>query len=126
MGDSRKGVIESKLQQKPLESKKAIYALFASISVLLVFVGSALLILKHAEVAREIVELATTSIMAFMALAVTLITGQSAFDWKAVSALQHMDVDSDAHESIQSNQPIGEVDISHVRSPKDFLRDSPF
>jgi hypothetical protein len=59
-------------------------------------------------------------------LAMTLITGQAAFDWKAVSALQHMDVDDDNRETIESNQPIEELDISHGRSPKDFLRDSAF
>ena len=66
------------------------------------------MILSHAEVAREIVELATTSIMAFMALAVTIITGQAAFDWKAVSALQHISDD----QKIDSNAQAPEVEVN--------------
>jgi len=108
MGQSRSSVIKEKLEQKPLGSKKALYAACASIAVLVVFIGSALLILSHAEVAREIVELATTSIMAFMALAVTIITGQAAFDWKAVSALQHISDD----QKIDSNAQAPEVEVN--------------
>ena len=88
-----RSVIEKKLDQPASKSKKALYAGMAGLGVVIVFLLSAVLILKHAEVSKEIVELATTSIMAFMALAVTLITGQSAFDWKAVSALQHLSED---------------------------------
>ena len=119
-------LIANKLAQPASTSKKALYAGLAGLGVIVVYVSTVFLIHDHAEASKEIVEVANTAVMAFMALAMTLITGQAAFDWKAVSALQHMDVDSDAHESIQSNQPIEEVDISHVRSPKDFLRDSPF
>jgi predicted tellurium resistance membrane protein TerC len=117
-------LIAKKLDQPASKSKKALYAGLAGLGVVIVFLFSAFLILKHSEVSREIVELATTAIMAFMALAVTLITGQSAFDWKAVSALQHMD--EDVHETVSSNQPVNQLDISHERSPKDFLRDFPF
>ena len=121
-----RSVIEEKLTQKPLDSKKAIYALIASVSVLVVFGISAFLILSHSEQAKEIVELANLVVLFFGTLVTTLITGTAVMDWKAVSALQHMDVDSKESEDIQSNQPIGEVDISHGRSPKDFLRDSSF
>ena len=121
-----RSVIEEKLTQKPLDSKKAIYALIASVSVLVVFGISAFLILSHSEQAKEIVELANLVVLFFGTLVTTLITGTAVMDWKAVSALQHMDVDSKESEGIQSNQPIGEVDISHGRSPKDFLRDSSF
>jgi len=124
MGNSRASLIEKKLGQPASKSKKALYAGFAGIGVIVVFLLAAFLILKHSEVSREIVELSTTAIMAFMALAITLITGQSAFDWKAVSALQHLDEDS--HETVESNQPVDELSISHGRSPKDFLRDTPF
>jgi len=126
MGNSRTSLVEKKLDQPASKSKKALYAGMAGLGIVIVFLSACFLILKHSEVSKEIVELSTTSIMGFMALAVTLITGQAAFDWRAVSALQHMDEDTDNHETIQSNQPIGEVDISHGRSPKDFLGDSSF
>lgn len=119
-------LIEKKLDQPASKSKKALYAGAAGFGITIVFLSACILILKHAEVSKEIVELSTTAIMGFMALAITLITGQAAFDWKAVSALQHMDVDIENRDVIQSNQPIGEVDISHGRSPKDFLGDSSF
>ena len=99
MKNSKTSLIESKLQQKPLESKKAIYALLASCCVLAVFVGSAFLILQHAEAAKDIVELASLTIMFFGAVASTLITGTAVMDWKAMSAIQHLSVD----EKIDSN-----------------------
>lgn len=92
-------VIESKLSQKPLESKKAIYALLAGSCVLLVFAVSATLIVLHAEASKDIVELANLVVLFFGATATTLITGQAAMDWKAVSALQHLSED----EKIDSN-----------------------
>jgi hypothetical protein len=101
-------LIEKKLDQPASKSKKALYAGLAGFGVVVVFIFAAFLILKHAEVSKEIVELATTSIMAFMALAVTLITGQSAFDWKAISALQHIDVD----QKVVSNAEAPEVQIN--------------
>lgn len=120
------GLIEDKLAQPAASSKKALYAGLAGLGVIVVYASTVFLIHDHAEASKEIVEVANTAVMAFMALAMTLITGQAAFDWKAVSALQHMDVDHDNRETIESNQPIGEVDISPDRSPKDFLRDSAF
>lgn len=102
MGNSRSSVIKSKLEQKPLESKKCIYALFGSSCVLLVFIGSAFLILTHAEVAKDIVELANLVVMFFGAVVTTLITGTAVMDWKAVSALQHIDED----QKIESNQEL--------------------
>jgi hypothetical protein len=117
-------VVANKLTQKPLESKKAIYALLASGSVLLVFAISAYLILSHAEQAKEIVELANLVVLFFGAMVTTLITGQAAMDWKAISALQH--IDESSSETIRSNQPINELNVSHGRSPKDFLDESPF
>ena len=114
MGNSRSSVIKEKLEQPAIGSKKALYAACASIAVLVVFIGSALLILSHAEVAKDIVELATTSIMAFMALAVTIITGQAAFDWRAVSALQHISDD----EKINSNEQAPEEQINNFKIPK--------
>jgi len=101
-------VIENKLTQKPLESKKAIYALIAAGSVLLVFGVSAFLILSHSEQAKEIVELANLVVLFFGALVTTLITGQACIDWKAVSALQHIDVD----QKVDSNAQAPEVQIN--------------
>jgi len=117
-------LIEKKLDQPATKSKKALYAGAAGLGVVIVFLLAAFLILKHAEVAREIVELATTSIMAFMALAVTLITGQSCFDWKAVSALQNISVDEDKDQHIESNQALPEAMSEtnvYRRDPKDYL-----
>jgi len=122
MEPSRSSVVKNKLEQKPLGSKKAIYAIFASVSVLIVFIGSAFLILTHAEVAKDIVELANLVVLFFGAITTTLITGQAAMDWKAISALQHMDQDS--NERIESNQALPEYE-SHTtelrRDPKDYL-----
>jgi len=101
-------VIENKLTQKPFESKKAIYALIAAISVLLVFGISAFLILSHSEQAKEIVELANLVVLFFGALVTTLITGQACIDWKAVSALQHIDID----QKVDSNAQAPEVQIN--------------
>jgi len=115
-------VITSKLEQKPLESKKCLYALYASVSVLLVFIGSAFLILSHAEQAKEIVELANLVVLFFGAMATTLITGQAAMDWKAISALQH--IDQDSSEKIESNQELPQYQVNTTelrRDPKDYL-----
>jgi hypothetical protein len=101
-------IIERKLTQKPLESKKAVYALIAAGSVLLVFGISAFLILSHSEQAKEIVELANLVVLFFGALVTTLITGQACLDWKAVSALQHLDVD----QKVDSNAEAPEVQIN--------------
>ena len=113
-------LIEKKLDQPASKSKKALYAGLAGIGVVVVFIFAAFLILKHAEVSKEIVELATTSIMAFMALAVTLITGQSAFDWKAISALQHLDVD----QKVDSNAEAPEVQINARSYKSKYYDDS--
>jgi hypothetical protein len=113
-------VVSDKLTQKPLESKKAIYALIAGVCVLVVFGVSAFLILSHAEQAKEIVELANLVVLFFGAMVTTLITGQACMDWKAMSALQHIDQD----EKISSNQPLPQVDIKTTeirRDPKDYL-----
>jgi membrane protein YdbS with pleckstrin-like domain len=116
-----RAVIEKKLDQKPLDSKKAVYALIASTSVLIVFAVSAFLILSHAEQAKEIVELANLVVLFFGALITTLITGQAAMDWKAMSALQHIDVDEEKHLNIKSNQALApEINILR-RDPKDYL-----
>ena len=93
-------LIEKKLSQRPLDSKKAIYALCGGLCVLLVFIGSAILILEHAEASHDIVSLASLTIMFFGAVVTTLITGQAAMDWKAMSAIQSVS------ESIDSNQPV--------------------
>jgi len=122
MEPSRSSVVKNKLEQKPLGSKKAIYAIFASVSVLIVFIGSAFLILTHAEVAKDIVELANLVVLFFGAITTTLITGQAAMDWKAISALQHMDQDS--NERIESNQALPEYESNTTelrRDPKDYL-----
>lgn len=103
-----RSVIEDKLTQKPLESKKAIYALIAAGSVLLVFGISAFLILSHSEQAKEIVELANLVVLFFGALVTTLITGQACLDWKAVSALQHLDVD----QKVDSNAQAPEIQVN--------------
>jgi membrane protein YdbS with pleckstrin-like domain len=113
--------IQSKLKQKPLDSKKALYALVAGACVLMVFGISAILILAHAEQAKEITELANLVVMFFAAICTTLITGQAVTDFKCVSALQHIDEDTDSDEHIESNQPLApEVNICR-RDPKDYL-----
>ena len=111
---SRVKTIEDKLNQKPLESKKALYALAASACVLVVFSISAFLILTHSEQAKEIVELANLVVLFFGAIATTLLTGQAAMDWKAMSALQHIDED----EKIDSNAeaPEQETNLKIVKS----------
>jgi len=119
-------VIEKKLDQRPLDSKKAVYALCGACCVLFVFIGSSLLILTHAEASKDIVELASLTIMFFGAIITTLITGQAAMDWKAVSALQH--ISEDRSERIESNQPLApEINILR-KDPKDYLlhRDQSF
>jgi hypothetical protein len=114
MGNTRASIVESKLTAKPLESKKAIYALIAAGSVLVVFGVSAFLILSHSEQAKEIVELANLVVLFFGALVTTLITGQAAMDWKAMSALQHIDED----EKIDSNAEAPEVEVKNIRLPR--------
>lgn len=120
MKNSKTSIIESKLQQRPLDSKKAIYGLIAGACVLVVFATSAFLIFSHAEVAKDITELANLVVMFFAAIATTLITGQAVVDFKGMSVLQHIDEDSneEREENIQSNQPIGEVDIGRVHKPR--------
>jgi nitrate reductase gamma subunit len=108
MAITRASLIKQKLSQPASKSKKALYAGVAAIGVVLVFVSTVLLIHEHAEESKEIVEVSNTAIMAFMALAMTLITGQSCFDWKAVSALQNIDED----ESIDSNAEAPEVEVN--------------
>lgn len=108
MGNTRASIVESKLTAKPLESKKAIYALIAASSVLVVFGVSAFLILSHSEQAKEIVELANLVVLFFGALVTTLITGQACMDWKAMSALQHIDED----EKIDSNAEAPDVEVN--------------
>ena len=107
-------LIEKKLNQSPLESKKGIYALIAASSVLLVFSISAYLILAHSEQAKEIVELANLVVLFFGALVTTLITGQAAMDWKAMSVLQQTDID----EKVDSNEEAPAVQVNSLRVPK--------
>ena len=127
MATSRASVIEKKLDQKASDSKKALYASLAGICILVVFGVSSYLILAHSEVAKDIVELANLVVMAFMALAVTIITGQAAFDWKAVSALQRISMDEQERKEqvIESNQALPQVmgtEINNIRrDPKDYL-----
>lgn len=122
MGSTRASLIQQKLEQKPLDSKKAIYGLWAALAVVVVFAVSAVLIVLHSEAAKEIVELANLVVMFFGAVAMTLITGQACMDWKATSVLGHLDKD----ETIESNQPLPEVEANTTilpmrRDPKDYL-----
>lgn len=117
---NKEQAILSKLTQRPLDSKKCVYAIYGSVCVLLVFSISAFLILSHAEAAKEIVELANLVTMFFGAVVTTLITGTAVMDWKATSALQHIDED----QNIESNQalPESETHITELRrDPKDYL-----
>ena len=118
-----RSVIEDKLTQKPLDSKKCVYAIFGSACVLIVFAISAYLILSHAEAAKEIVELANLVVMFFGAVVTTLITGTAVMDWKATSALQH--IDEDKQIKIDSNQELPDAMDFHTtnfrRDPKDYL-----
>ena len=118
---SKASVIESKLTQRPLESKKAIYSLVAGICVLIVFGVSAVLIIIHAEAAKEIVELANLVVIFFATIATTLVTGTAVMDWKAASVLQHLNVDENRDQHIESNQALApEINILR-RDPKDYL-----
>jgi len=117
MGNSRSSVIKEKLEQKPLDSKKCVYAIFGSACVLIVFATSAFLILSHSEQAKEIVELANLVVMFFGAVVTTLITGTAVMDWKAISAIQHVDDD----EKIDSNEEAPEVEVNQrVVKPRYF------
>lgn len=142
--DSSQSLIAKKLTQGPAESKKAIYAMVGGLTVLFILVSSLTAIHLHPEIAKEIVELVNTAILFYAAVITMLITGQAAFDWKAVTALQHLDEtqsvqsNRDASLNVQSNQPLNnfnfsestpspEVFVSGRRSPKDFLgRDNSF
>jgi hypothetical protein len=116
---SRTSPIVDKLTQKPLDSKKAIYALIAAVSVLLVFVTSAILILLHADVARDIVELANIVVVFFGAIATTLLTGQAVTDWKCVTALQSITEDT--------NEEAPEEEVNdRIYKPKYFDDDRVF
>jgi hypothetical protein len=117
MGNSRSSVIKEKLEQKPLDSKKCLYAIFGSSCVLVVFATSAFLILSHSEQAKEIVELANLVVMFFGAVVTTLITGTAVMDWKGMSVLQHIDED----EKIDSNAEAPEVEVNQrVVKPRYF------
>jgi len=117
MGNSRSSVIKEKLEQKPLDSKKCLYAIFGSACVLVVFATSAFLILSHSEQAKEIVELANLVVMFFGAVVTTLITGTAVMDWKGMSVLQHIDED----EKIDSNAEAPEVEVNQrVVKPRYF------
>ena len=109
-------LIEKKLTQKPLESKKAVYALIAAGSVLLVFGISAGLILFHAEQAKEITELANLVVMFFAAITTTILTGQAVVDFKGMSVLQHIDED----QKIDSNEEAPEVQVNRYPKPRYF------
>jgi len=111
---SRSDLIKNKLIQPASKSKKALYAGIAAIGVVFVFISTVFLIHKHADVSKEIVEVSNTAIMAFMALAMTLISGQACFDWKAVSALQNIEED----EHIDSNEEAPEEEVNNFRTPK--------
>ena len=114
---NKEQVILSKLSQKPLDSKKCVYAIYGSVCVLLVFAISAFLILHHAEAAKEIVELANLVTMFFGAVVTTLITGTAVMDWKATSALQHIDEDR----KIDSNEQAPAIQINErVIKPRYF------
>jgi len=140
----RQDAVHSKLTEKPLDSKKAIYAFWGGACVMGVFGGAAYLILHHAEASHEIVELASLTIMFFGAMITTLLTGVAAMDWKCISALQHMDETEDRHfaemhqNEVESDQPIENLNVNDTpeseesaqetevivtgrRSPKDFL-----
>jgi len=91
--NTKLSLVSEKLTQKPLETKKGVYALCGGGAVMFAFLLSVIMVHFHPDVAKEICELSNTAIMGFLALAVTIITGQSAFDFKAVSALQHLSED---------------------------------
>lgn len=120
MDNSRSSVIKDKLKQRPLDSKKAIYAMAGAVCVLLVFGVSSGLILFHAEQAKEITELANLVVMFFAAITTTILTGQAVVDFKGMSVLQHLDED----QNIDSNQELPDS-VTHItelrRDPKDYL-----
>jgi heme/copper-type cytochrome/quinol oxidase subunit 2 len=118
--NSKQSIIEDKLKQRPIDSKKAIYALIGAACVLLVFGISAGLILFHAEQAKEITELANLVIMFFAAITTTILTGQAVVDFKGMSVLQHLDED----QRIESNQALPQYQVNTTelrRDPKDYL-----
>jgi len=121
--NSKQSIIEDKLKQRPLDSKKAIYAMAGALCVLLVFGISAGLILFHAEQAKEITELANLVVMFFAAITTTILTGQAVVDFKGMSVLQH--IDEDKQMKIDSNQELPDAMDFHTtelrRDPKDYL-----
>lgn len=108
LNNSKQSIIENKLKQHPLDSKKAIYAMAGAGCVLLVFGISAGLILFHSEQAKEITELANLVVMFFAAITTTILTGQAVVDFKGMSVLQHIDVD----QKVDSNAQAPEVQIN--------------
>jgi hypothetical protein len=138
--ESSQSLIAKKLTQGPAESKKAIYAMVGGLTVLFILISSLMAIHLHPEIAKEIVELVNTAILFYAAVITMLITGQAAFDWKAVTALQHLDetqsVQSthDQSVAVESNQPIQNLNLSSNpvqenyvpgrRSPKDFFNNA--
>ena len=55
-------------------------------------------------------------VMFFGATVATLITGQACMDWKAMSALQHIDED----QKIDSNEEAPEVQVNRYPKPRYF------
>jgi peptidoglycan/LPS O-acetylase OafA/YrhL len=108
MASPRHDIIAGQLTQKPLDSKKAIYALVASGCVLLIFAVSSFLISSKTEASHDIVQLASLAVMFFVAVTTTLITGQAAFDWKAMSTLGNLNVSETQDQHIESNQALPE------------------
>jgi prolipoprotein diacylglyceryltransferase len=117
MGTSRASVVAKKLEQGPTESKKALYAFVGGVTVLVILLAALILIHLHPEEAKEIIELVNTGILFYGATITMLITGQAAFDFKAVSVLQHLDED----EKIDSNAEAPDVEINQrVVKPRYF------
>lgn len=117
--DSKQSIIEDKLKQRPLDSKKAIYAMAGALCVLLVFGISAGLILFHAEQAKEITELANLVVMFFAAITTTILTGQAVVDFKGMSVLQHLDED----QHIDSNAEAPQVEVNQRTVKPRFFDD---
>lgn len=121
--------ITRKLDQKPLESKKAIYAAIGTILVMFTFLLSLIGVVWKPVASGDIFGLANLVVIYLGAVTGVLITGQSLVDWKAMTAIQRLSASQEQRSTeslhVESNQPIGEINLGS-RSPKDFYHDEAF
>ena len=113
-----------------MDSKKAIYAAAGTALVMFTFVLSLIAVVCKPVASGDIFGLANLVVIYLGAVTGVLITGQSLVDWKAMTTIQRLSATQEQRSEetldIQSNQPIGEINMTHGRSPKDFHHDEAF